>query len=404
MRRSPIPWTVLACVRLKPMTLLTSVTFTRFAAAAVLAVFFAMYSVLSSRRYAPTISASSLPRIRATRAGSFNPIRPANVARTTLCGFAEPSDLVSTFWMPHDSTTARTAPPAIRPVPSGAGLSSTLPEPNLPTTWCGIVAPLPSGTRIRFFFAASMPFLIADGTSFALPMPKPTTPWPSPTTTSALKLRFLPPLTTLVTRLIDTTVSLISSCDASTFSRSRFINAITGLPSRNTLRAAPLSRPGPPPSAARWCRTQVARPSPLELQTCFARRVGHCLHAPVIEEPVAVEHHALDALLQQPLGDRLANRLGALDVAAGRLLRQPALHRRLDGRGRGDGPAGHVVDDLDVHVRDAAEHRQPRPLFAAAHALANPELDPVASVFSGLDAHGYFAPVFPTFFFSTSPA
>jgi hypothetical protein len=29
-----------------------------------------------------------------------------------------------------------------------------------------------------------------------------------------------------VTRLIETTVSLISSCDASTFSRSRFINAI----------------------------------------------------------------------------------------------------------------------------------------------------------------------------------
>src|SRR5688500_15220505 len=368
MRRSPIPWTVLACVRLKPMTLLTSVTFTRFDAAAVLAVFFDMYSVLSSRRYAPTISASSLPRIRATRAGSFNPIRPANVARTTLCGFAEPSDLVSTFWMPHDSTTARTAPPAIRPVPSGAGLSSTLPEPNLPTTWCGIVAPLPSGTRIRFFFAASMPFLMADGTSFALPMPKPTTPWPSPTTTSALKLRFLPPLTTFVTRLIETTVSLISSCDASTFSRSRFISAT------------------------------------LELQTCFARRVGHCLHAPVIEEPVAVEHHALDALFEQPLSDGLANRLRAPDVAAGRLLRQHAFDRRLDGRRRRNRAAGHVVHDLHVHVRHAAEHGQARPLFAAADALADPELDPVAAILSGLDAHGYFAPVFPTFFFSTSPA
>ena len=60
-----------------------------------------------------------------------------------------------------------------------------------------------SGTRISDFLAASIPFLIADGTSLALPTPKPTTPWPSPTTTSALKLRFLPPLTTLVTRLID---------------------------------------------------------------------------------------------------------------------------------------------------------------------------------------------------------
>src|ERR1700758_4994897 len=60
----------------------------------------------------------------------------------------------------------------------------------------------------RFFFADSMPFLIAAGTSLALPVPKPTILAPgSPTTTSAEKLRFLPPLTTLVTRLIDTTCS-----------------------------------------------------------------------------------------------------------------------------------------------------------------------------------------------------
>src|SRR5688500_5153511 len=197
-----------------------------------------------------------------------------------------------------------------------------------------------------------MPFWMADGTSYAMPTPKPTTPWPSPTTTSALKLRFLPPLTTFVTRLIETTVSLISSCDASTFSRSRFMSAMR-----------------------------------LKLQTCFARRVGHCLHAPVIEEPVAVEHHALDALFEQPLGDGLANRLRALDVAAGRLLRQRALDRRLDGRRRRNRAAGHVVHDLHVDVGDAAEHGQPRPLFAAAHPLPDPELDPVAAVLSGLDAH-----------------
>src|SRR3954463_3445677 len=106
---------------------------------------------------------------------------------------------------------------------------------------------------------------MAEGTSFALPTPKPTTPCPSPTTTRALKLRFLPPLTTLVTRLIETTVSLISSCDASIFSRKRFINPTS------------------------------------ELQTSFARRFGDCLDAPVIKEPVAVEHYALDALLEQPL-------------------------------------------------------------------------------------------------------
>ena len=40
-----------------------------------------------------------------------------------------------------------------------------------------LIAVVPvSGTLIRFFLAASIPFLIAEGTSFALPTPKPTTP------------------------------------------------------------------------------------------------------------------------------------------------------------------------------------------------------------------------------------
>src|SRR5262249_37663824 len=111
---------------------------------------------------------------------------------------------------------------------------------------------------MRFFLAASMPFLMAEGTSFAFPTPKPTTPWPSPTTTSALKLRFLPPLTTFVTRLMETTVSLISIWEASIFSRVRFMSAIR-----------------------------------LELQARFAGRVRDGLDASVIEEAVAVEHDAL---------------------------------------------------------------------------------------------------------------
>src|SRR5919204_2926975 len=166
--------------------------------------------------------------------------------------------------MPHDSTTARTAPPAMMPVPSGAGLSSTCPAPKRPTTGCGTVVPC-SGTRISDFLAASIPFLIAEGTSFALPTPKPTTPWPSPTTTSALKLRFFPPLTTFVTRLMETTVSFRSSCDGSMRSRVR-------------IRL-------------------------LEFQSCFARGIRHGANAAVIEEPAAVEHDALDALLDRALRD-----------------------------------------------------------------------------------------------------
>src|SRR5262245_8802149 len=241
-----------------------------------------------------------------------------------------------------------------------------------------------------------MPFLIADGTSFALPTPKPTTPWPSPTTTRALKLRFLPPLTTFVTRLIETTVSLISSCDGSTFSRVRFISAMR-----------------------------------LKLQTGFASRVSHCLHTPVIEKPVAIEDDALDALFDQPLGDRLANRLCPFDIPAGGLLRQRTLHRRLDRRRRRNRLAAGIVDHLHIHVRDASEDRQARALHGAVHAAPDAVLDSLAAVVLSLNPHrcfskalgfglwafgnyvvaqslkaraqSHFAPVFPTFFFRCSP-
>ena len=51
----------------------------------------------------------------------------------------------------------------------------------------------------KIFLASSIPFLIASGISIDLPVPTPICPFSSPTTTSALNLKFLPPLTTLVT-------------------------------------------------------------------------------------------------------------------------------------------------------------------------------------------------------------
>src|SRR4029453_8648674 len=156
------------------------------------------------------ISSTCLPRKRASSIGSFMRRSASKVARTTLCGLVEPSTFVRTSLTPTACMTARTAPPAITPVPSEAGFTSTRPAPYSPINWCGSVL-LISGTRIKFFFAASMPFLIARGTSRALPVPNPTCPPSSPTTTSAAKERFLPPLTTLVTRLMEITWSLRSS-------------------------------------------------------------------------------------------------------------------------------------------------------------------------------------------------
>ena len=116
--------------------------------------------------------------------------------------------------MPAISTTERTEPPAITPVPAEAGLSMTRDAPKCRSTSCGIVAPT-NGTRTRCFLASSTPLRIASGTSPALPSPAPTTPLPSPTTTTALKLKRRPPFTTFATRLIWTTFSSRLSLDGS---------------------------------------------------------------------------------------------------------------------------------------------------------------------------------------------
>ena len=85
-----------------------------------------------------------------------------------LIGFDVPSDFASTSRMPPSSSTARTPPPAMTPVPGEAGRSITLAAPNRPSTWCVIVWPC-FGTVKRFFFASSTAFEIASGTSRALP-------------------------------------------------------------------------------------------------------------------------------------------------------------------------------------------------------------------------------------------
>src|SRR5215470_16170939 len=150
-------------------------------------------------------SSAALPRTPATNSLFFSFFSASNVALMTLWGLVVPIDLVNTFCTPAEVITARTAPPAITPVPSGAGFSSTIPDPKRPSTACGILVWV-RFTRTRFFLADSIPLRIACGTSLALPEPYPTTAAEgSPTTTSAANDKFLPPFTTLVTRLIATT-------------------------------------------------------------------------------------------------------------------------------------------------------------------------------------------------------
>src|SRR3954451_23995209 len=116
----------------------------------------------------PRTLSTERPRRAAISSGLRRSWRPAIVALTRLIGFCEPSDLDRMSWMPASSSTARTPPPAITPVPGEAGFRKTRPEPKMPIVWWVIVEPC-LGTRKRFFFARSTPFWIASGTSFALP-------------------------------------------------------------------------------------------------------------------------------------------------------------------------------------------------------------------------------------------
>src|SRR5262245_21503270 len=222
------------------------------------------------------------------------------VAWVTLTGLVEPYTLARMSRIPAASTTARTEPPAMTPVPCEAGLSMTLLALNWVRTSCGIVVPT-IGIRISFFFASSTPLRIASGNSPALPRPAPTCPAPSPTTTTALKLKRRPPLTTFATRLIWTTRSSSASLLGS-------IRANLG-----SFRS--------------------------ELEAGFAGGIGERLHTPVVPEPGSIEDHAVDPRGLGALGDEFAD-LGRL-LRLGRLR---ALELLLDGRRGGERPAGRVVD------------------------------------------------------------
>src|SRR5690606_21252692 len=74
----------------------------------------------------PRISSIDLPRLAAISAGVFRFCSASIVARTMLYGFDDPWLLATTLLTPITSKIARIGPPAMMPVPSGAGLSITV--------------------------------------------------------------------------------------------------------------------------------------------------------------------------------------------------------------------------------------------------------------------------------------
>src|SRR5687767_9894790 len=84
------------------------------------------------------------------------------------------------------------------------------------------MVPCMTGTLIKFFFASSIPLVIASCTSFAFPKPCPTTPFSFPTTTNAEKLNERPPFVVFTTRLMATTLSFNSRSPAFTLVKLTF--------------------------------------------------------------------------------------------------------------------------------------------------------------------------------------
>src|SRR4030095_8598645 len=277
------------------------------------------------------------------------------VALSTLCGLFVPSVLVSTSWTPAASSTGRTAPPAMTPVPREGGFREKRAAPNCPVISHGMVVSL-RGTKIRSFLACSTDLRMASGTSRALPRPTPTWPRPSPTTTRAVNEKRRPPFTTLATRLIETTRSVRSS-------------------------ALESIRPS-------------ANPSSSEREAAGPCRVGQRLHPPVILVAAAIEHHEPDALGLRPLRDELPHQLGRGHVAAGLELGAELRRAAVD---RDQGLAVHLVDGLRADVIQAPEHHETRPRRRALHQAPDARVPDLPGFQLPLREH-YLAPAFlPTF-------
>src|SRR5881409_3555924 len=240
------------------------------------------------------------------------------VALSTLCGLLEPSVFMRMSCTPAASRIGRTAPPAMTPVPATAGFRKTRPAPKWPVISQGIVVSL-SGTKTRSFLACSTALRIASGTSWALPRPTPTWPRPSPTTTSAVKEKRRPPLTTFATRLMDTTRSFSSSTLGSIL-----VSATYCLLS--FVRAAAL--PPQPSLLGEASEGAVEAPSESKGEAAGARGIRQRLHPAVILVTAAIEHDALDARRLGSLGQHGADRLGGGHVAARLVLLEERLDRK----------------------------------------------------------------------------
>src|SRR6202171_440996 len=190
-----------------------------------------------------------------------------------------------------------------------------------------------------------MALRIAMGTSRALPMPKPALPFWSPTTTRAEKLRFLPPLTTLVTRWMATTWSFK-------------LLALTWI-FRRTARVS----------------LRICFDISLEFQPRFPGRSGQGFHSSVIHVTAAIDHALLDPGGAGTLSDLFPDHFGGCHVASALdILARVLVERTCRGK---RAPAA-VINDLRVNLTIRAIHAKPRPLGRTRNACPHAKVNPLA--------------------------
>src|ERR1700726_3488914 len=196
-----------------------------------------------------------------------------------------------------------------------------------------------------FFFACSIALRMAMGTSRALPMPKPALPFWSPTTTSAEKLRFLPPLTTLVTRWMATTWSFKLLALTSMFRRTASVSL------------------------------RMILDINLKFQPRFPGCCSQGFHTAVVHVSAAIEHHLLDPGRAGALGNLFSNHFCRRHIVAS----LEFLARFLVNRTRRDQrTAAAVFNHLRVDVPVGAVHCQARALRRAYDARAHAQVNPAA--------------------------
>src|SRR6202020_2063713 len=174
---------------------------------------------------------------------------------------------------------------------------------------------------------------------------------------------FLPPLTTLVTRLIETTSSFRLRRFASIF----FFIAIMSCPA--------FWRPMRPP----W--------ETLEVGARFAGCVGESFYATVVEVAATIENPLLVALPLRALGDEVANLSSGSDIAAVLLI----FGLLAKGRSGGDGNSVEVVDQLSIDMVERAIDVEARALGCTGHLLADASEDALADdvARAGIDHSGF---------------